>query len=312
MFGTLTTEKGKVLIVTAEDERDELRRRLYDVAKARGLSSVPSDSVHVLDFHDASATLLDKDAAPTEFSGRLLDFIVQHGPYALVVLDPVARLAGASIDKDNGNASALIAMFEAVSTAAGGLVVGIHHTSLNARKTGLIDAAALRGATVLGDNSRMVLFLGVTELEFDDPDVAERLGELVTLSCVKANYVRKWKPIDLRRGEHGELLPLDDFDKDLVAAARRRAEPEAAREAARAARRETLERAQVERVSKDAAAVRAYVLAHPGCSVREARLHATGDKADRWGAAIAHLGAELLQTRTGQGTRVGLTIVEAP
>lgn len=69
------------------------------------------------------------------------------------------------------------------------------------------------------------------------------------------------------------------------------------RERAREEKREAKDAAKLEKVRRDADAIRAYVAAHAGCSVREARVNAVGDSARRWTAAVASLGAELVKDK---------------
>jgi hypothetical protein len=242
---------ARTLLVSGEEPTDEIRRRLYHVAGSAHVTSLAEGAIDVLDLHDVHAPLLTPDAQPTEHAAALVSLARERGPYALVVVDPLARLAGAPIDADNVAAGALVSTLERVATAAGGLVLAVHHTSLAARRSGDVGATALRGATGLGDSARMVLTVGVERIEHGDADVADRLAEIVTVRAAKANSVRVWEPVELRRGEHGELLPLDEADRAMVVQARRRADPVAARREARemdrAARRAAHEATSAER-----------------------------------------------------------------
>jgi RecA-family ATPase len=256
----------------------------------------------VLDLHDAVCPLLDADGLATDHAAAIVALVRERGPFALVVVDPLARLAGASIDADNGAAGALVSVLEEVATAAGGLVLAVHHTSLNARRNGTTDATAIRGATGLGDSARLVMLLSVQDLDHGDADVDARLGEVVTLRLVKRNHVPAWEPVELRRGEHGELLALDASDVERVEQARaaaspsqreatRRSEREATRGAhdgAADAKRQKREAAEGEKVAREDAAARA-ILAERGdqLSCREwyaamrARLeHCSKDRAE--------------------------------
>jgi hypothetical protein len=229
---------ARVLVASAEEPADELRRRLYYGAASGRVATSPAGAIDLLDLHDVHVPLLDHEGHATEHAAALVALVHEHGPYALVVVDPLARLAGAPIDADNVAAGALVSVLESVATAAGGLVVAVHHTSLTARRAGDVGATALRGATGLGDSARMVLTLGVERVKHDDGEVGARLGEIVTLRAAKANNVRRWEPIELRRGEQGELLPLDAADRALLDQARQSADTSAAQRTAREADRE--------------------------------------------------------------------------
>lgn len=245
-LGTLVPETaGRTLLVSAEEPADELRRRIHHVASALGIKEIPNDSIDVIDVHDVHLPLLDADANETEHAQALLDLVASRGPYSLVVFDPLARLAGAPIDADNRAACALITTLERVASAARGLVIAVHHTSLTARRAGTTDATAIRGATGLGDSARMVLTLGVEELA----GVDSQLSELVTLRRAKANHVAKWEPIELRRGDHGVLMPLDAVDLALITEAKQSVNHRKGATAAREAEREQTRNA---RAQKDA------------------------------------------------------------
>jgi hypothetical protein len=229
--GCLQPERpARVLLASAEDPGDEVRRRLYHTARSARIETIAPGAIEVLDLHDAVCPLLDRDLRPTEHARALVELVRAQGPFGLVVVDPLARLAGAPIDADNSAAGALVSVLEEVATAAGGLVLAVHHTSLHARRSATIDATAIRGPTALGDSSRLVMLLTVDEVDHGDADVDARLGELVTMRLVKRNHVPPWEPIELRRGEHGELLPLDAPDRDMVDRARSAADPKIARE----------------------------------------------------------------------------------
>jgi hypothetical protein len=73
--------------------------------------------------------------------------------------------------------------------------------------------------------------LSVERLEHGDATLDAHLGDLVTVHLVKANHVRVWEPVVLRRCENGELAPLDAPDQGLVDQARERGSPQAAKKA---------------------------------------------------------------------------------
>lgn len=72
--------------------------------------------------------------------------------------------------------------------------------------------------------------------------------------------------------------------------------------------------AKTSKVEADADAIRTFVVANPGCSVRAARESAVNDSSSRWKAAVKVLGNELVETTvkektaTGGCTRTSLTI----
>jgi RecA-family ATPase len=210
---------GRVLMVSAEDPVDEIRRRLFYVAKAYGYGPPPERSIDIIDIHDRSFPLLNRELRPTNNFEALQSYIEKNGPYACVMVDPLGRLAGCDLDSSNEAAAATIGMLESLSAAANGGCIATHHTDKAARRFKITDATATRGPTGLTDFSRAVIVASITEVSHADPDVKERLSEIVTFGIRKANHVKKWDDVHLRRGPNGELISLDDVDLAIVRAA---------------------------------------------------------------------------------------------
>jgi hypothetical protein len=201
-------EPGRVLLASAEESAEEIRRRMFYVARSTGIPTIATGAIDILDLHDVQVPLLDAESRMTEHAAGLVSVARERGPYALVILDPLSRLAGAPIDSDNIAAGLLVSALEAISSAAQGLVFVVHHTDKAARRAGIVDATAVRGASGLGDSARMVMLLTSEHVS----DV-----EVVLLARVKANHVPRWAPLPLRRGGHGELLPMSADDLAILA-----------------------------------------------------------------------------------------------
>lgn len=296
------THAGRVLIVSPEEPADELHRRIYYVARDLGIETLPDGAIEVIDVHDQYVPLLSPDGRPTEHAATLIALARERGPYSAVMLDPIGRIAGASIDKDNVAAGALIAVMEGIGSAAQGLTLGAHHTSLDARRKKITDATALRGATGLGDYARLVLLMGAEQVDVGDTPQWADLGEIVTLRRVKANHVPMWDPIQLRRGEHGVLVPLTGGDREIVVRSQRAAAPAARRRADR----EEQDRA---RTTVIAQAIVAVLAKHPeGLSYRALRAEVAnsvggvGDKVlDR---GLSELGATVVKRPGPRGADI--------
>ena len=71
------------------------------------------------------------------------------------------------------------------------------------------------------------------------------------------------------------------------------------RERVREEKKTAKEQAKKTAVDTDADAIRAYVEAHPGCSVRQARACTVAGQQRRWVPAVDKLGSVLVQTKTG-------------
>jgi RecA-family ATPase len=292
-LGALHGPKGRVLIVAAEESAERVRRRLYHTARALGLDwERLTESVDVLDIHDTPIGLVDGKNTPTDWSRELAALVRKTGPYALVLMDPIGRIAGCNIDADNAAAAALIGTLEGISNDAKGLVLAIHHSDKNARRQGIVDATAVRGVTGLGDFARAVLVLS---------SKAEGELEVISLVMPKANNVKRWDPILLRRDEHGVLLPLSEVDASKLAHAKAEADP--------------AQRKQTKLDAEDAAVTKA-VRERPGIPLRDLvkRVQAlVGCGASRAEVAISRAVGERLRVIAGpRSAKLHYMKAEAP
>lgn len=245
---------GRTLIIAAEDSCEDIRRRYHAIAKAQGTPADATERFSILPIHDRVTSLVARvgDAfAPSDDTKSLCDELARLDPYDLVVVDPYGRIAGVSVDADNAAAAATISALAMISSAARGLVHGVTHTSLRARIAAQNGAAegstGVRGATGQTDYAR-----GVLRLEND--------RDVIWLSLAKANHVAPWNPVGLRRGDHGELVPIDAADLAQIAASRS-SEGKAAKREADIGKRNEL----------DDAAAREAIADNPGKAFRVLR-----------------------------------------
>lgn len=266
-----TSAPGRALIVAAEDDVEDIRRRVHAIAAAQG--DYPTGAIerlHVLPIANRVTSLVTSTGdvyAPSADTTSLCSELAEREPYDLVIVDPYGRIAGVSIDSDNAAAAATIGALAMISTAARGLVLGVTHTSLRARIAAQHGAAegatGIRGATGQSDYARGVLRL-------------ERDASAIWLSLAKANHVAQWEPVPLRRGDHGELSLVNAADLPTPI------DKAAAKEAARR-----------ERDRLDDEAAREAAAANPGASLRQLRAIVCGARGcgkDRADAAIDRCG----------------------
>ncbi|HVV50497.1 MAG TPA: DnaB-like helicase N-terminal domain-containing protein [Polyangia bacterium] len=220
---------GRVLMLVAEDVADDVRRRMKRVADRRYLDASVQNRIVVLPLRGQSLAFVNRE----QFTGNyipgagLRDVIAfveaereaAGAPFALVILDPLARLAGVSLDKDSAAATAIIDACDRLSDAAGGLVLVAAHTNKVSRSAEkrVAESADVRGSTGLIDGARGVLQL-MPEVE---ADTKEPTGRSI-LSITKANHVARWADIVLLRGDSGVLEPLDEVDRAIWEAERKK------------------------------------------------------------------------------------------
>jgi RecA-family ATPase len=258
-FGTFAAQRrpGRALIMIAEDDVDDVRRRVNTIAAAKGHRAADvSGRIQVLPLKGMFTSLvrLDRNLGTyvvgeglSELRDLIEDERGQRGAYDLTVIDPIARVAGVSLDKDSDAAAKLMDALDVLSEAGGGLVLGVCHTNKTARREHAdgkgAEAVDVRGSSGLTDGARGVISL-VPLVGAD----RKPTGQLI-MSCSKGNHVKRWDDLILRRDDHGVLVPLDAVDQAILAAERRPPSPED-REAERTAQRDRAAAEQRDRAAR--------------------------------------------------------------
>jgi hypothetical protein len=98
----------------------------------------------------------------------------------------------------------------------------------------------------------------------------------------------RWSPLHFTGWSYREADDGGSFTLEAMGAA------ETARETKREEKKAAKEQAKVDKIVADAVALVRYVLAHPRCSARSARVNALADNSRRWTPAKAKLGAALV------------------
>ena len=211
-LGVYDVAPGKVLYVNGEDSKEGLHRRVWatvtrlerlvqnegerEAWRARVVARLVV--VPLAGCVDAALVSVDAagDAAETETTRALREVLdASEEPWALVVLDPLARFAHGETETDQAVATRTIAAAEQLTQAPGRPSVLLTH---HARKGGDGSADDIRGASALFDAARWAMTLA-RQGEYDGAP------ELVTLRHVKANDCARDKPRALARGEGGAL-----------------------------------------------------------------------------------------------------------
>lgn len=159
---------GDVLLVLAEEDHEEVHRRLYSLAEGLGLTEAERRDIErrlvVLPFAGVPCAVASGSSDGGLQATRVVDELLSRmagRQWALVCFDPLARVAGAPIDVDNANATFVIQQFERIAVATGATVLIAHHSSKLARREGKADS---RGASAIEDGVRWVgTLVGDTE-----------------------------------------------------------------------------------------------------------------------------------------------------
>lgn len=169
--------RGGALFISAEDDKDEIHRRLLDIARASGvaLDNLTSLTLRSLAGEDALLATLDRSGGvlrPSPLFGEIDRRIAEDSP-DLVVLDTLADLFPGN-ENDRAQARHFIGILRGIANRHGCAVLLLAHPSLSGMTTG----KGTSGSTAWNNSVRSRLYLDRGK---DNPDV--RL-----LTTMKANY----------------------------------------------------------------------------------------------------------------------------
>jgi hypothetical protein len=218
--GWTPRKSAKTLIINAEDDGDEMRRRFYVAALAMNVSQEQLAGRILLASAPESIVIAKTDSRTktvvrTPLLEPLIDAIVQAG-VDIVIVDPFAETFEGD---ENSNSEVKWAgiLWREVARRTGTAVLLVHHTRKYAG--GMAgDADASRGGGALIGTARIVSTLfSMTEEEAAIMDVpAEQRGDYVRFDDAKANQSRvsktaRWFIKDARTLPNGNgIIPGDD------------------------------------------------------------------------------------------------------
>jgi hypothetical protein len=224
--------QGRVLLALAEEDAEEVHRRIYEGTRDLSPDELRRVAEHVVTLplagrpvsllrHAADGRNIEESPELAALRARLEAEGGEHG-WSLVALDPMARWAGPDVESDNTAATRLVQALETLTTAPGGPgVLVAHHSSKLARRSGSVDS---RGVTGITDAVRWEATLRTD-------------GKEVLFGLSKSNYSRPmFEDLRLVRGKGGALRAQDADEAEEHREAQKAKEGE--RDAAKEARRE--------------------------------------------------------------------------
>jgi len=223
-FGHNVMAKGTAIYFTAEDDRDEIHRRLEGI-DVHGMRFHAKDKLIVVPLPNAGGPI------PLVVSGR-------HGPEStmlyseirqqllsihdlkLVIFDPMSSFICADVDKDNAVGSFTMGLLASLATETGATVMMCHHVTKesikNPIKTMSQARAMVRGASSLVDNSRSTYVLWTAE-----PMEARKICRKMNVAYAPnrvffGGIVKSNGPADRNqkifvRNDNGLLVAVDDM-----------------------------------------------------------------------------------------------------
>jgi len=193
------SQPRNVLMLSAEERREDLWRRLRRCAEAANLSPWARAEVgrrlHLHSVRGLDNLLMMQEPTTRSYvltaQARRVEALCQSIPdLGLVVLDPVSRFRPGE-ETNNEAASAFVGWLERLSESCGATVLVAAHAAKAAKGMQELSQGDVRGASALVDGVRWVLMLRRTTAdEAKNLEIApEEARRLIQASLVKANNV---------------------------------------------------------------------------------------------------------------------------
>ena len=220
------TRKGPVFLGLAEEDDDEVQRRLCDAT--RGLDEYGRTEVarniaaHGFTGHDVAflRRAPDKSIGSSEWFDTIKAELAARGPWRAIILDPWSRWGGVDAETDAHAATSGVRLLEALTRLEGSPAVIVAHHTRKASKgsTGPADASDARGSSAFVDGGRFTM------------NLARGNGDLLSLRVTKTNGTIPGAELILARGSGGTLRPanpdeLADAQAAQATSGTRRARP---------------------------------------------------------------------------------------
>ena len=211
---------GSAVLITAEDDKDEVHRRLHAL-DPDGFRLYNPDRLIVVPLPNAGGilTLLrggyDSPKITDEYEALYQQLIAIQG-LRLIVFDPLQAFVGADANKDPAAGQYFCTLLGQLAANTGATVVVTHHFRKQGKIRGPADAReAVRGTTALIDGMRCVYALWPTE-EKHAKKICAELGvkyepnKAVRGAVVKANWPVEMKVQTYLRNDVGLLSDCTD------------------------------------------------------------------------------------------------------
>jgi hypothetical protein len=194
---TMLPERGPAFYFSAEEDADEICRRLETIARALGVTraDLRDAGLWVVSRAGADAILAVPDRSgvvkPTPMFNQLRTDVLNARP-KLIVIDTAADVfAGNEIDRSQTRQ--FITLLRGLAMETGAAVILLAHPSL----IGISSGTGLSGSTAWHNSVRARMYLAAVTGD-DDDDESAASSELRKLQFVKNNYGRSGDTVVLR------------------------------------------------------------------------------------------------------------------
>lgn len=227
-LGFRVPRPGAVLLLNAEDDRNEIHRRVSAIANRARMDGeldrygeqAVRENLRVLSLvgrDNRITTANSGSVSRTAFSDRLKRMVGDR-ELRLIVIDPISRFRGGD-ENSNDHMTYFVEAVEGLRQELGTTVMIVHHFSKQGLRNGTaMSASDMRGGSALLDGVRCALAMATMPRDmagkFGLPE--ENAKRYVRLDGVKANYGEPWDGMWLQRAEGGVLVKADLVEVDQV------------------------------------------------------------------------------------------------
>jgi RecA-family ATPase len=191
-MGQTLDRPGGVVYISAEDERDELHRRMADITEAEAVPFTDLSDLLFRSLAGENAILADLDRRTGKMKAtklfKTLDAAVEKARPTLVVLDTLADLHSGD-QNDQGHARQFITLLRGLCVRHGCTILLLAHPSL----TGINSGTGTGGSMAWGNSVRSRLYLRRIKEDGTEPD-----PDLRILETMKSNYGKIGGQVTLR------------------------------------------------------------------------------------------------------------------
>lgn len=228
-FGANVPESGSVVVFFAEDDRDEIHRRLNSIDPNKIRDNFPDDCcLHLIPLPNAGGAFpivesnkegITESKAFQEIRNQLRGI----KNLKLIGFDPLASFVRADINADPAVGAFLMNIFQEIATETEACVIVTHHMNKPSKDRGKTSEPttieelyhSLRGTSALGNGSRAVYVLGIAPQSIQD-NVFRKMNKPALRNSVyiggigKANGPADWKQQIFLRSDTGLLENITD------------------------------------------------------------------------------------------------------
>lgn len=189
---------GRTLLLLAEETERNVRRRLHYAVRdtgadpdevARRVVALPLATATGLSL---TATVAREFTRPTSAVQGLRELIERHGPFDLIVLDPLSAFSSTETEVSAEAATAMFAILASLTQGGDGPTVLVcHHTTKASNRERGHGAGALRGSSGINNRSRWTAVLERAVATVTDGGGKTKEGHPATFAVEKANDARR-------------------------------------------------------------------------------------------------------------------------